>query len=116
MQFAVNKHIACLGMKPSCSRLPAGYQCYLGRNANPGVATAHPRINEALSPRIWLRLFNSLDSIDSSNEHGVVEHMRSHVLVDRLIYARTGVLQAGEILSLVPQTAVVADVNHGMVE
>ena len=103
-------------VKPSCSLLPAGHQCYLGRNANPCVATAHPCINEALPTRIWLRPFNSFDSIDSSHEHGVVEDMRSHVLVDRLIYARTSVLQAREILGLVPETAVVADVNQGIVE
>ena len=42
--------------------------------------------------------------------------MRSHVLIDCLIYARTGVLQAGEILDLVPETAVVANVNQGIVE
>jgi hypothetical protein len=91
-------------------------KCHLGRNANPCVATAHPRINEALAPRIWLRLFNPFDAIDSSHEHSVVKHVRSHVLVDRLIYTRTSVLQAGEILGLVPQTAVVADVNQGIVE
>ena len=59
---------------------------------------------------------NSFDSIDSSHEHGVVEDVRSHVLIDCLIYARTGVLQAGEILDLVPETAVVANVNQGIVE
>ncbi len=60
--------------------------------------------------------FNPFDSIHSSHEHGVVEHARGHVLVDRLIYARTRVLKAGEILSLAPETAVVADVNQGIVE